>query len=131
MSHPFWMILPLHVVFIISLCCLTLPPHTSTRFSLSLQANMPSAQFDGFCNLLRWYDLIQHTADSSKLFTPVTIPLPAFVPPPPPAVSTRPAKSTAAASAAPVSGLFPFSLLRELIFDKGGGRMLAPHTAAE
>jgi hypothetical protein len=68
---------------------------------------MPSAQFDGFCNLLRWYDLMQHTADSCKLFTPVAIPLPAFVPPPPPAASTRPAKSTAATSAAPVSSLFP------------------------
>lgn len=78
------------------------------------QAKLPTAQYDSFCNLLRWYDLLQHTADSSKLFSPVAIPLPAFVPPPPPAVTTKTAKSTTAASTATVSRVqakgFSFSL---------------------
>ncbi|GBF95548.1 hypothetical protein Rsub_08529 [Raphidocelis subcapitata] len=48
-------------------------------------AAMPPAQTDQFCSLLRWFDLLQHTADPAQaVFKHRALPLPRFVPPPPP-----------------------------------------------
>eukprot|EP00879_Flechtneria_rotunda_P016430 GHRR01017194.1.p1 GENE.GHRR01017194.1~~GHRR01017194.1.p1 ORF type:complete len:396 (+),score=148.00 GHRR01017194.1:73-1260(+) len=70
-------------------------------------ATLPGAQTDSFCNLLRWYDLIQHTVDAASIFSIVHIPLPACVPPLPPVVhnnSKADSKSTTSTStAAPAS----------------------------
>lgn len=75
------------------------PPPLASR-----QAELPPAQIDSLCNLLRWFDLMQHlTADAASgsgaaaTFPFVTLPLPAYVPPPPP---PPPAAAAAAASAA-------------------------------
>lgn len=96
---------------------LVIPEHKHSTFLLPfapaaplcmalLQSKLPAAQYDSSCNLLRWFNLIQHTADSCKLFTPVHIPLPAFVPPPPPAVSAKTGAKSTAASTATVSGVW-------------------------
>jgi len=44
------------------------PSHASPtrRTRVRLQALLPVAQVDQFCNLLRWYDLMQHTADKVR-----------------------------------------------------------------
>lgn len=70
---------------------------------------MPKAQVDQFCSLLRWFNLMQHTAAKGSAFTVVPIPAPRYVPPPPPAPPAAPAASASqaksgkqeAASAAP------------------------------
>ncbi|WIA21084.1 hypothetical protein OEZ85_005404 [Tetradesmus obliquus] len=72
-------------------------------------STLPAAQTNQSCNLLRWFDLIQHTAGAAAAgFAAVAVPLPAFVPlpPPPPPASSKPAASTAtsATSAAPAQG---------------------------
>ena len=62
----------------------------------------PIAQHGHFCNLLRWYDHIHHTADPGALFRPASFSKPAFQPPPA-AASAAPAaaaKGSAAAAAA-------------------------------
>eukprot|EP00882_Tetradesmus_deserticola_P026648 GHRQ01029414.1.p1 GENE.GHRQ01029414.1~~GHRQ01029414.1.p1 ORF type:complete len:190 (+),score=76.91 GHRQ01029414.1:163-732(+) len=66
-------------------------------------SSLPAAQTNQSCNLLRWFDLIQHTADTAAAgFSAVAVPLPAFVPLPPPPASSKPAASaaTSATSAA-------------------------------
>ncbi|KAF8056858.1 Aimp1 [Scenedesmus sp. PABB004] len=64
-------------------------------------AALPGAQAGAFTNLLRWLDLLQHTADAGGEFARVPIVLPAFVPPPPPPSAERASK---AGSAAPSGG---------------------------
>lgn len=94
-------------------CCLLLAAPTA-------QAYLPAAQSSQLCNLLRWFDLIQHTAGAAAAgFQPVAVRLPAFVPLPPPAAaapSSKPAASTAPSAASTATGqvgvtwLLPFHI---------------------
>ncbi|KAL4429006.1 hypothetical protein ABPG77_006045 [Micractinium sp. CCAP 211/92] len=49
----------------------------------------PVAQHGHFCNLLRWYDLLHHTADSQRLFPAASFARPRYVAPPPPAPAEK------------------------------------------
>lgn len=60
------------------------------------QAKFPAAQTLHFCNLLRWWDLLQHTADVKGLYQPLAFAKPRFVAPLPPAAA---APKAAAATA--------------------------------
>ncbi|PSC67857.1 nucleic acid-binding [Micractinium conductrix] len=61
----------------------------------------PVAQHGHFCNLLRWYDLLHHTADAAQLFPAASFQRPAYVaPPPPPPAEPKAGKADKAAGAA-------------------------------
>lgn len=53
----------------------------------------PVAQHGHFCNLLRWYDLLNHTADGAGEFPAASFLRPRYVPPPPPAAEPKAAKN--------------------------------------
>lgn len=59
-------------------------------------AGFPVAQTQHFCNLIRWYDLLQNTADAKGFFPRVPVTRPRYVPPPPPAPAAAPAAAAAA-----------------------------------
>ncbi|KAF6263252.1 hypothetical protein COO60DRAFT_1624675 [Scenedesmus sp. NREL 46B-D3] len=68
-------------------------------------ATLPAAQTNQSCNLLRWFDLIQHSADAAAAgFAAVAVPLPAFVPPPPPPASSKPAAYAATSATSSATG---------------------------
>jgi hypothetical protein len=87
--------------------------HTSRRLlsvilCVILQSTLPAAQTNQSCNLLRWFDFIQHAADAAAAaagFAAVAVPLPAFVPLPPPApASSKPAASAATSATSAATG---------------------------
>ncbi|KAL4440332.1 hypothetical protein ABPG75_003333 [Micractinium tetrahymenae] len=49
----------------------------------------PVAQHGHFCNLLRWYDQLHHTADGQRLFPAATFARLRYVAPPPPAPAEK------------------------------------------
>lgn len=67
-------------------------------------AAFPVAQHGHFCNLLRWYDLLHHTADSQALYPAATFAKPPLVPPPPPAPAAAVSADKQAASAGAAKG---------------------------
>lgn len=65
----------------------------------------PVAQHGHFCNLLRWYDLLNHTADAQGLFPAASFVRPKYVaPPPPPPAEPKAAKGGDKAAAADKGG---------------------------
>jgi hypothetical protein len=74
--------------------------------SAAVQSTLPAAQTNQSCNLLRWFDLIQHSADAAAAgFAAVPVPLPVFVPlPPPPPASSKPAASAATSATSAATG---------------------------
>ncbi|EFJ45517.1 hypothetical protein VOLCADRAFT_121172 [Volvox carteri f. nagariensis] len=69
--------------------------------------SFPAAQTLHFCNLLRWYDLLQNTVDTNGFFQPrLSLKKPHYVAPPPPAPPAPKAAPPAAApaAAAPAKG---------------------------
>ncbi len=68
------------------------------------QAGFPVAQTQHFCNLIRWYDLLQNTADAKGFFPRVPVTRPRYVAPPPPAPAAAPAAAAAAAAGGKVGG---------------------------
>jgi aminoacyl tRNA synthase complex-interacting multifunctional protein 1 len=56
----------------------------------------PVAQHGHFCNLLRWYDLLHHTADTQRLFPAAKFERTRYVaPPPPPTAEPKASKDKA------------------------------------
>jgi hypothetical protein len=64
-------------------------PFLFINIDYRLQAVLPGAQVNQLCNLLRWFDYIQHTvgAAAGDILPQVPLPLPPYKAPPPPAVS--------------------------------------------
>ncbi|GIL77124.1 hypothetical protein Vretimale_3202 [Volvox reticuliferus] len=70
--------------------------------------NFPAAQTLHFCNLLRWYDLLQNTADAAGFFQPrLCLSRPRYMAPPAPAPSAPKVVPAAAAPAAAAPGNGP------------------------
>jgi aminoacyl tRNA synthase complex-interacting multifunctional protein 1 len=57
----------------------------------------PVAQHAHFCNLIRWYDYVNHVADADNVYPVIVVAKPRFAPPPPQQLA---AKEKAAAAAA-------------------------------
>ena len=70
-----------------------------------MQVNFPIAQHFHFQNLLRWYDLIHHTADKQKLFPAAPFKQAKFQPPPPPVPQPKVGASVPQLSLGPPSQL--------------------------
>jgi hypothetical protein len=97
-------------------------------------AAFPVAQHGHFCNLLRWYDLLHHTADAQRLFpapTPFARPRYAAPLPPPPAEpkASKGAADKAAAGAA-AGAAQPAQAASSGDGKKGGGKQAAVAAAA-
>lgn len=66
--------------------------------------SFPIAQHAYFCNLIRWYDYINHLADADKLYPAIVVAKPRFVPPPPPQVVPKEKKAANGAEGKPANG---------------------------
>lgn len=62
--------------------------HLSLFLGAHIQAGLPAAQVGIFCNLLRWSDYLQHTADRQGIFERVRFEKPRLIKPPPPPVAS-------------------------------------------
>jgi len=61
--------------------------------------SFPVAQHAHFCNLIRWYDYVNHVADADNLYPAIVVAKPRFAPPPPPQLAAK-EKTAAAANGA-------------------------------
>ena len=62
-------------------------PPSLFQYTTPPQHGFPAAQTQHFCNLLRWWSFIAHTADANARCPRLRLQLPPFVPPTPPLVS--------------------------------------------
>ena len=93
-------------------------------------AAVPVAQHGHFCNLLRWYDLLHHTADAQRLFAaPTRFARPKYAaPPPPPPAEPKAAKGADKAASAAGAAAGAAQLAQSASSGdgkKGGGKQAA------